>query len=78
MSTPFRRYPELDARAYRQELLPFLRTAVPIIGAQLSFMGMGVVDTLYAGRLGGQALAAIAVGSPVSYTHLTLPTIYSV
>lgn len=65
MAAPSRRYPDLDARAYRQELLPFLRTAVPIIGAQLSFMGMGVVDTLYAGRLGGQALAAIAVGSHV-------------
>ena len=65
MAAPSRRSPGLDARAYRQELSPFLRTAAPIIGAQLSFMGMGVVDTLYAGRLGGQALAAIAVGSHV-------------
>lgn len=53
------------APAYRRELLPFLRTALPIIGAQLAFMGMGVVDTILAGRLGGQALAAVAVGSHV-------------
>ncbi|WP_420427330.1 MATE family efflux transporter [Algiphilus sp.] len=53
------------AAAYRQELVPFLRTALPIIGAQLAFMGMGVVDTIFAGRLGGQALAAVAVGSHV-------------
>jgi MATE family multidrug resistance protein len=50
---------------YRQEIPLFLRTALPIIGAQLSFMGMGVVDTIMAGRLGEQPLAAIAVGSNV-------------
>jgi len=55
----------LLASAYRRELHPFLRTALPIIGAQLAFMGMGVVDTIFAGRLGGQALAAVAVGSHV-------------
>lgn len=55
----------MSVSAYRRELGPFLGTAAPIIGAQLSFMGMGVVDTLFAGHLGGQALAAVAVGSHV-------------
>lgn len=49
----------------RREVLPFLRIAAPIIGAQLSYMGMSVVDTLFAGRLGAQPLAAVAVGSHV-------------
>lgn len=35
---------------------------MPLIAAQLIFMGFGVVDTIMAGHLGEQALAAIGVG----------------
>ncbi len=49
----------------RQEALANLRLALPIVLAQFSFMGMGTVDTLMAGRLGADALAAVAVGSNV-------------
>ena len=44
-----------------------LRLAWPIIGAQLLFMSMGTVDTIFAGQLSGQALAAVAVGSNVFF-----------
>jgi MATE family multidrug resistance protein len=44
------------------EALANLRLAGPLIAAQITFMAMGVVDTLMAGRISGAALAAIAVG----------------
>ena len=49
----------------RPELRANLRLALPIIATQFTFMGMGTVDTLMAGRLGGDALAAVAVGANV-------------
>lgn len=48
-----------------QEARELLNLAGPIIGAQLAFMGMGVADTLMAGRLGAQDLAAVAVGANI-------------
>lgn len=39
------------------------RLAAPLIAAQLSFVSMGTVDTILAGRLGASQLAAVAVGS---------------
>lgn len=47
---------------FRSEAAATLRLALPLIAAQLIFMGFGVVDTIMAGRLGEQALAAIGVG----------------
>jgi MATE family multidrug resistance protein len=51
--------------AYLAEARLNLRLAAPLIVAQLSFVSMGTVDTILAGRLGAKALAAIAVGSNV-------------
>ena len=51
------------------ELRPLWRIAWPLLIAQTAQIGTGVVDTLMAGNYGDVA---------VSYTHLTLPTIYSV
>jgi multidrug resistance protein, MATE family len=48
---------------YRRESGELLRLALPIIAAQITFVGMGTVDTIMAGRLGGRELAAVAVGS---------------
>lgn len=47
----------------RREIGELMSLAGPIVGAQLAFMGMGVADTLMAGRLGAQDLAAVAVGA---------------
>lgn len=49
----------------RAELRANLRLAAPLIAAQLSFVSMGTVDTIFAGRLGASELAAVAVGSNV-------------
>lgn len=50
---------------FRTEVAANLRLALPIIAAQLTFMGFGVADTLMAGQQGGNALAAIAVGANI-------------
>lgn len=49
----------------RAETLSNLRLAGPLVLAQLTFMGFGVIDTLMAGRISATALAAIAVGHNV-------------
>ncbi|MDP3858849.1 MAG: MATE family efflux transporter [Stagnimonas sp.] len=53
--------------ALRAELRANLRLAWPIIAAQLSFVSMGTVDTMLAGRLGASALAAVAVGANIFF-----------
>lgn len=49
----------------REEARANLKLALPIMAAQFTFMGMGTVDTIMAGRLGADALAAVAVGANV-------------
>ncbi len=51
--------------AFAREVRALLALALPIVGTQLAHTGMGVVDTLMAGRLSPVALAAVAVGSSV-------------
>ncbi len=46
----------------RQELSQLVRLASPIILTQLSQMGMGVADTVMAGRLSAADLAGVALG----------------
>lgn len=48
--------------AVRAEIRANLKLALPLIAAQLAGVGMGTIDTIFAGRLGAQALAAVAVG----------------
>lgn len=43
------------------------RLALPLMGAQLAQMGMGVVDTVMAGRLSAEDLAGIALGGSVMW-----------
>lgn len=50
---------------YRRELVSLVALAAPLILAQIAQTGLGLVDTLMAGRLGGPALAGIALGSTV-------------
>ena len=47
------------------ELLKIAQIALPIIGAQLLQVSMGVIDTIMAGRIDALAIAAIALGSSV-------------
>lgn len=49
-------------RSLLTEIRANLRLAAPIILTQFTFMGMGTVDTLFAGRLGADSLAAIGIG----------------
>lgn len=49
----------------RAEMRANLRLAGPLVLAQLSFMGFGVIDTLMAGHISPTALAAIGVGHNV-------------
>ena len=43
------------------------RLALPLMGAQLAQMGMGVLDTVMAGRLGAVELAGVALGGSVLF-----------
>ena len=51
--------------AFAAETRANARLALPLVLAQLTFISMGTVDTLVAGRLGAEALAAVAVGANV-------------
>ena len=48
--------------ALRTEVRENLKLAWPLIVAQLAAVGMGAIDTVFAGRVGPHALAAVAVG----------------
>jgi MATE family multidrug resistance protein len=47
-----------------------LRLALPLIGAQIAVVGMGTVDTILAGRISANALAAVAIGANISFLPL--------
>lgn len=55
----------LHSAAFRSEARANLRLALPLVLAQLTFVSMGTVDTMIAGRLGAEPLAAVAVGANV-------------
>lgn len=57
----------LESSALRREVREYFRLAWPIVVAQLSFVSMGTVDTILAGRLGAPQLAAVAVGANVFF-----------
>jgi MATE family multidrug resistance protein len=54
----------------RRELRPTLRLALPLVLAEVSWMCMGIVDTLMVGRLpqSAVAIAAVSLGSSLYYT----------
>jgi len=54
-----------DAGPWRRELRATFALAAPLILGQLSAVGMNVIDTLLAGHLDAQTLAAVAVGTSV-------------
>jgi len=54
----------------RTELRSLLRLAFPIVLTQLSQMGMGVADTVMAGRYGAVDLAGVALGGNLFWPFL--------
>lgn len=60
--------------AYPTHLKSTLRLAAPLVVGQLSAMGLSVVDSVIAGRLGPAALGGVAVGGAV-YSFSLLLTI---
>ena len=52
---------------WREEFHRLLQLALPIIGAQLAQVGMGVVDTVMAGHLSAVDLAGVALGGSVMW-----------
>jgi MATE family multidrug resistance protein len=56
--------PSVSARI-QSELGPMLSLAWPVIVAELGWMAMGVVDTLMVGRIGAEAIGAVAVGNAI-------------
>ncbi len=50
------------------ELRPLLKLALPVIIAELGWMGMGIVDTIMVGRISAEAIGAVAIGNVVFNT----------
>ena len=48
--------------ALREELGPMLRLATPVVLTELSWMAMGLVDTMFVGRVSAEAIGAVAIG----------------
>jgi len=51
----------------REELKHMVRLAGPLVLAELGWMAMGVVDTMFVGRVGAEAIGAVGLGTMVFY-----------
>lgn len=58
-------------RAWREQATPLLRLGGPLIVNNLAVAGMQFADAVMAGRLGADALAAVAVGGSVWFLGFT-------
>ena len=56
------------ASAVREELLPLLRMAGPVVLAELGWMAMTIEDTIMVGRVSPAAIGAVAIGGNLFYT----------
>ena len=55
-----------------QEVLLLVRLGAPVVAAQMAQMGMGLLDTLMAGRVGAEDLAGVALGGNVIWPVMLL------
>ncbi len=60
-----------ELRLTRAELSEMVRLASPVVVAQVGIMAMGVVDTAMVGRIGPEAVAAVALGH-IYWINLTI------
>lgn len=51
----------------REELIQMIRLGGPLVLAELGWMAMGVVDTMFVGRVGAEAIGAVGLGTMVFY-----------
>ena len=63
---------DVVAGSTRYELSQLIKLALPLVAAQLAQMGMGVVDTIMAGRVGALELSGVALGGAVLWPTLML------
>ena len=63
---------ENDTTHVLQESKTLLRLALPLVGAQLAQMGMGVMDAIMAGRYSSVDLAGVALGGSVLWPTMML------
>ena len=54
-------------RTYVPEIRAMLRLALPLVLAELGWMAMGLVDTMFVGRIGAEAIGAVGLGAQVYY-----------
>lgn len=62
----------IDRSGLSREFGRLVLLALPLLGAQLAQMGMGVVDTIMAGHISAQDLAGIALGGAVLWPVILL------
>lgn len=58
--------------AVRAELSRLVRLGSPVVAAQMAQMGMGVVDTIMAGRASARDLAGVALGGNIIWPSMIL------
>ena len=56
----------------RRELSSMLRLALPVVVAELGWICMGIVDTIFVGPLGPAAIGAVGTGSTMFFTVMVL------
>jgi multidrug resistance protein, MATE family len=55
------------SNAFRAEISPMVRLALPLVFAELGWMAMGVEDTMFVGRVSAQAIGAVGLGTMMFY-----------
>jgi MATE family multidrug resistance protein len=56
----------------RRELQSMLKLALPVIAAEIGWISMGIVDTIFVGPLGPAAIGAVGTGSTIFFTVAVL------
>src|SRR5271157_3051258 len=51
----------------RAEIAPMVRLALPLVFAEIGWMAMGVVDTMFVGRVSAEAIGAVGLGTMLFY-----------
>ena len=75
MQQPSERFPEkkwTSSSPLLQETSTLFRLALPLMGTQIAQMGMGLLDTIMAGRYSALDLAGVALGSSILWPLMLL------